>query len=87
MKIGQKGTMTLKRQTHLCKVVKNGNGDDKPTERTVVEAGTYTVEKIVNPVAEDCLPWIMIMDDSGNTVGMAEDPLEGLGIEVVAVNK
>ena len=84
MKIGQKGTMTLKRQTPLCKVVKSGNGDGKSTERTVVEAGTYTVEKIINPVAEGCSPWIIIVDGSDNIIGMAEDPLKRQGVEITA---
>ena len=79
--LGQEGTMKLERSTRLCKFV--GNGDDrKPTESVDVKAGTYRVRRIENPVAEGCTPWIVIVGKDDQIIGMAEEPLRRMKIEI-----
>ncbi|MFA4833941.1 MAG: hypothetical protein WC619_03790 [Patescibacteria group bacterium] len=81
MELEKEGTMTLRRPAQLCEFVGGGNGS-KPTKPFSVEPGTYRVKRVKNPVAEGCLPWIVILDITDRIVGMAEDPLLKTGAEL-----
>jgi len=81
VKLGQEGTMILQRPTELIEFVGNGDGR-KPTKKIIIAAGEYRVRRTENPVAEGCTPWIVIMDGSERTVGMAEEPLRRMKIEI-----
>ena len=85
MQIEQTGTITLVHPLILCKFVGNGDGK-KPTESITVQAGTYKVVKIKNPIEPDLTSWIVLKkprDKDGTLIGMAEEPLKRKKIEIV----